>query len=83
MNVWLAAAIALLPALGGCAVVAVGSGLADRLVALELATVIAVFALMLLIVAFDQPSFIDLALTLALLSLPGSLVYAHFIERWL
>jgi multisubunit Na+/H+ antiporter MnhF subunit len=81
MNVWLAAAIALLPALGGCAVVAMIRDLADRLVALELATVITVFALMALIVAFDQPSFIDLALTLALLSLPGSLVYAHFVER--
>jgi multisubunit Na+/H+ antiporter MnhF subunit len=83
MNVWLAAAIALLPALGFCLVVAMQSGLADRLVALELATAIAVFVLILLIVAFDQPSFIDLALTLALLSFPGSLVYAHFVERWL
>src|SRR5579884_2048786 len=79
MNAWLAAAIALLPALGCCLVVATRSGLADRLVALELATAIAVFVLMLLIVAFDQPSFVDLALTLALLSFPGSLVYAHFV----
>lgn len=83
MNVWLAAAIALLPALGGCAIVAIGGDLADRLVALELASSLTVFAVMLLIVAFDQPSFIDLALALALLSLPGSLAYAHFVERWL
>jgi multisubunit Na+/H+ antiporter MnhF subunit len=83
VNPWLAAAIALVPALGGCAVVAMRRSLADRLVALELASVLSAFVLILLTVAFAQPSFIDLALTLALLSLPGSLVYAHFIERWL
>ena len=33
--------------------------------------------------AFDQSSFIDLALTLALLTLPGTLVMALFLERWL
>jgi multicomponent Na+:H+ antiporter subunit F len=83
MNPWLAAAIALVPALAACAVVAMRRNLADRLVALELATVISAFVVILLTVAFAQPSFIDLALTLALLSLPGSLVYAHFVERWL
>ena len=83
MNPWLATAIALVPAFGGCAVFAMRRNIADRLVALELATVLSAFMLILLTVAFDQPSFIDLALTLALLSLPGSLVYAHFVERWL
>jgi multicomponent Na+:H+ antiporter subunit F len=33
--------------------------------------------------SFDQPSSIDVALTLALLSLPGALVMAMFFERWL
>ena len=33
--------------------------------------------------AFDQPAAIDIALSLALLSLPGTLVFAVFQERWL
>jgi multicomponent Na+:H+ antiporter subunit F len=33
--------------------------------------------------AFDQDSLIDLPLTLVVLSLPGTLMYALFIERWL
>jgi len=33
--------------------------------------------------AFDQSSFIDIALCLALLTLPGTLVLALFLERWL
>jgi multisubunit Na+/H+ antiporter MnhF subunit len=33
--------------------------------------------------AFDQPALIDLALALALLSLPGTLLLSLFLERWL
>jgi multisubunit Na+/H+ antiporter MnhF subunit len=33
--------------------------------------------------AFDQGSFIDLPLALALLALPGTLAMALFLERWL
>jgi multicomponent Na+:H+ antiporter subunit F len=33
--------------------------------------------------AFGQASSTDLALTVALLSLPGTLVFALFVERWL
>ena len=33
--------------------------------------------------AFDQPSFMDLPLAMALLALPGSLLIAMFLERWL
>jgi multisubunit Na+/H+ antiporter MnhF subunit len=33
--------------------------------------------------ASHQPSIIDLSLALGLLSLPGSLLLAHFLERWL
>lgn len=40
-----------------------------------------VFALIAL--AMQQPSYIDLALTLTLLSLAGTLVYAFYMERWL
>jgi multicomponent Na+:H+ antiporter subunit F len=39
--------------------------------------------LMALSFAFDQPSSFDLALALALLGLPGTLLFAVFTERWL
>jgi multisubunit Na+/H+ antiporter MnhF subunit len=55
----------------------------NRLVALEFATAICLFMLMVLSVGYDQPSFIDLSLTLVFLSFPGTVAYAHFLERWL
>ena len=54
-----------------------------RLVAMELATSLSVLMLIALSFAFDQASSIDLALTLTVLSLPGTLVIALFEERWL
>jgi multisubunit Na+/H+ antiporter MnhF subunit len=83
LNIWLTAAVALLPGLAAAGWMVALSDLGNRLVALELGTTIAVFALMLLSVGYDQPSFIDLGLTLVLLSFPGSLAYAHFLERWI
>ena len=83
MNLWLTAAAALLPALAAAGWMAAIADLENRFVALELAATIAVFMLMLLSVGYDQPSFIDLGLTLVLLSFPGALAYAHFLERWI
>ncbi len=83
MNVWLIAVLALLPPLAVPAYVAVSRGTADRLIAVELATSIAALILVVMSFAFDQSSFVDLALTLALLTLPSTLVFAQFLERWL
>jgi multicomponent Na+:H+ antiporter subunit F len=83
VNLWLTAALALLPPLAACAWLGATGRTTDRLVALQLATALAVFMLILFARGFDQPSYIDLALTLVLLSLPGTLVYAHVLERWL
>src|SRR6185437_6321087 len=83
MNVWLAAVLALLPPLAMAGTVALRAGSADRLVAVQLATSISILILVLMSFAFDQPSFIDVPLTLAFLSLPGTLIFAHFLERWL
>lgn len=83
MTSWLVVAFTLLPPLL-VAVIAAGRGeIGGRLVATELAAVLAIFILIALGFAFDQPSSIDLALMLALLTLPGSLVLALFEERWL
>ena len=83
MNLWLTAVVALLPAFAAAGLMAAVGDLENRFVALELGTTLAVFMLMLLSVGFDQPSFIDLGLTLVVLSFPGTLAYAHFLERWI
>ncbi len=83
MSIWLLATLALLPAF---AVPALAAGFGDaggRLVAVQLASAIATWVLILMTFAFDQSCFIDLALCLALLTLPGTLLLALFLERWL
>lgn len=57
-------------------------GLLGALAALQAAQVLTVLALMCLAVGLDQSSFLDLAVALALLSAPGGLVFARFLERW-
>jgi multisubunit Na+/H+ antiporter MnhF subunit len=82
-GVWLLASLGLLPPL---LVAVIGAGWGPihlRLIAVELATSLALILLIALSFAFDQSSSIDLALTLALLTLPGTLVLALFQERWL
>lgn len=83
MNLWLTTAGALLPALAAAGALAATAGVSDRLVALEFATAVGFFMLMLRAGGYDQPSFIDLGLTLVLLSYPRTIAYAHFLERWL
>ncbi len=82
-NPWLVASIALLPPLFVAIVGAGTRAIHLRLIAVELATSVTVVLLIILSFAFDQPSSIDLALTLTLLTLPGTLVLALFQERWL
>jgi multicomponent Na+:H+ antiporter subunit F len=53
------------------------------MVAAQMLSSIVVPGLVAMTFAFDQASSIDLALVLALLCLPGSLLYALFSERWL
>lgn len=80
---WLIAAAALLPPFLAAALAAGRLAVASRLVAIEFASSLAIMLLITLSFAFDQASSIDLALTVALLSLPGTLVLALFVERWL
>lgn len=83
MNPWLLAMIALLPPLVIPLGAAMRGGLAQRFVAVQLGTNVTVLILVLSSFAFDQPVLIDLPLTLALLSLPATLMFALFMERWL
>ncbi|MFN2475002.1 MAG: monovalent cation/H+ antiporter complex subunit F [Chthoniobacterales bacterium] len=83
MNMWLVAALVLVLAVVPCGVVLWRAPLADCLVALQFATGLSVLVLTLVAIGLHRPSFLDIALTLALLSYPASLLFAHFIERWL
>lgn len=83
MNPWLVADIALLPGLAMPLWVATRCAAASRLVAVQLATSLAGLMIIAFSFASDQSTLMDLALALALLSLPGSLLLAHFLERWL
>ena len=82
-SAWTQALIALLPALGLCAMRTWRGTVLARLVAFEMASAVGWLMLAFTSFAFDQPSFIDLPLALLILSLPGTLLFAHFLERWL
>ena len=83
MTAWVAAAIALLPAFALAVLAAARGPAAARLTAVQLASSIAVLLAVTLCFAEDQASSIDLALALALLGLPATLLFALFQERWL
>jgi multicomponent Na+:H+ antiporter subunit F len=84
LNAWWAGALALCAGLLPCGWVCLrAKDPFDRLVALEMAAVIVTLALVLLAEAMQRPMFLDLALTQALLSFGGGLVFARFVERWL
>lgn len=53
----------------------------ERLVALQCLSVVTTLALVVLSVALGRPSYLDVPLVLALVSLAGSLVFARFFGR--
>ncbi|HEX3316425.1 MAG TPA: MrpF/PhaF family protein [Solirubrobacteraceae bacterium] len=83
MNGWLIAATILLAALLPLLVVALRSPVADALVAVELASVIATLALLLLAEGFHHNYLFDVALVMAVITFVGSLAYVRMLERWL
>ena len=55
----------------------------DRIVGLEMASIITTLTLMLLAHGFQRIPLYDIALAAALLSFGGGLVFVRFLERWL
>jgi multisubunit Na+/H+ antiporter MnhF subunit len=82
MNIWLVAAVFLLGGVALCAFACLTGAPLDRLVALEVVTSVDAVLLLVLAEGLHRDVYFDLALTLALLSLAGGLVFAHFMERW-
>lgn len=83
MSPWLAAFLLCIPALALAAYRALSGRSGQRLVAAELAISIAILMLVLASFAWPHDALIDLALALGLVSIPGTLVFTHFLERWL
>lgn len=83
MSAWLLGATVLLFGLVPSGIVVFRGDAIDRLVGLEMAATVEVLVLVLLAEAFHQTNMFDLALTLALLSFGGGLVFVRFLERWL
>lgn len=74
-----ATALALVP----CSIAALWGPPERRLVGLQMAGILITLALVMFTVGFGRLPFIDLALTLAILSFGSGLVFARFLEKHL
>lgn len=83
MSVWIWAVIGLLPPLALAVALTWRGAPGQRFAAYQIVTTIGVTILTLLTFVTDQSSVTDLALTLVLLNLPGTLLMAVFLERWI
>jgi multisubunit Na+/H+ antiporter MnhF subunit len=75
--------MALLPPLGITVAAGLRGTVGARFVAFQLAASIAAIIMILFTFATDQVALTDLGLTMVLLGLTGTLLYAVFLERWL
>ena len=80
---WKWTAIALLVCMAGAFSRCIRGDTVSRLVALEGASSICVIVLLVIAEAYRRVPFVDLSLTLALLSFGAGLVFVRFLERWL
>ncbi len=83
VNLWLLAGSAVSAALVPCAFAALRGSAERRLVGLQMCGILVTFALVLFTIGFGRLPFIDLALTLAVLSFGSGLVFARFLEKHL
>ena len=83
MNLWSIAGSCVTAALLPCAWMALRGDAARRLVGLQMGGILIVFALVLFTIGFGRLPFIDLALTLGVLSFGSGLVFARFLEKHL
>jgi multisubunit Na+/H+ antiporter MnhF subunit len=83
MSIWATAAVCFVPPLAFVVISSARGPIEQRFASIQLAGTFAVFFLAILSFAIDQASSIDLSLTLSLLTLPATLLFALFLERWL
>lgn len=80
---WTIAVIGLLVCMAGPFARCISGDAVSRLVALEAGSTLCVMILLALGEAYHRVPFVDVALTLALLTFGAGLVFARFLERWL
>lgn len=83
MNLWLAAAFGVGVCLVPCADLCLRGTVERRLVGLELSSILITVILVLLTLGFNRLPFIDLPLTLSIMSLGACLVFVRFLEKHL
>lgn len=83
LSVWSVGVWALLPALAVPVWCAMRGSVAQRIVAVQLASAVSSAMLVAMSFAFDQDSYVSLAVALALLNVVGTFVIASAVERWL
>lgn len=83
MSPWLIAFLLCLPPFALAAQRALRGRSSQRLVATELAAGLGTLMLVLVSYAWPHDALLDLALALGLLTVPGTLAFTHFLERWL
>ncbi|HKN86782.1 MAG TPA: monovalent cation/H+ antiporter complex subunit F [Nitrospiraceae bacterium] len=80
MNAWLWSAAVLLLGLLMCGIVCWRASVWDCLIAFEMAGVVSVFILLLVAEGSHRPELYSIALTTAVLSFPGTLIFIRFME---
>jgi multicomponent Na+:H+ antiporter subunit F len=73
--------VLLVGAMGPCLIGVCRGAPTERLVALQCLSVVMTVALVVLSVGFGRPTYLDVPLVLAVVSLAGSLVFARFFGR--
>lgn len=83
MSAWLAATYAVASCLVPCAIMCMRGSPERRMVGFEMTSVVVTLLLALFTVASNRLVFMDIPLTLAILTLGGGLVFARFLEKHL
>lgn len=83
MNLWLYAGVAVSAALLPCADMCLRGPVERRLVGMEMAAFLAIFAMVLFTIGFDRLPFTDLPLALAIMSFGGTFVFVRFLGKHL
>ena len=83
MNLFVMAGLAVSASLVPCADMSLRGSPERRLVGLEMTGTIVIIAMALVTVGFGRAPFIDLPLTLAIMSFGGGLVFARFLGKHL
>lgn len=79
---WIAI-FALMPPLLAGLIAARRGALRTRPLAIQFISTVVAIIFVLIALAMQQPSYVDLALAITLLGLPGTFAYTFYMERWM